>query len=55
MQSGLNSFNLFSTKNENQEDFKNALNLAFAQIPYDLRQKENEHFYHAIVIFYLVY
>jgi hypothetical protein len=38
-----------SIKNENQEDFKNALNLAFAQIPYDLWQKENEHFYHAIV------
>lgn len=38
-----------SIKNENQEDFKNALNLAFAQIPYDLWQKENAHFYHAIV------
>lgn len=26
-----------------------AINLAFAQIPYDLWQKENEHFYHAII------
>jgi hypothetical protein len=26
-----------------------AINLAFAQIPYDLWQKENEHFYHAVI------
>jgi hypothetical protein len=28
---------------------EDTINLAFAQIPYDLWQKENEHFYHAII------
>jgi hypothetical protein len=28
---------------------EDSINLAFAQIPYDLWQKENEHFYHAII------
>lgn len=33
----------------NAEGLERAINSAFAQIPYDLWQKENEHFYHAIV------
>jgi hypothetical protein len=33
----------------NKEALEKAFNLAFAQIPYDLWQKENEHFYHAII------
>jgi hypothetical protein len=32
-----------------KESLEKAFNLAFAQIPYDLWQKENEHFYHAII------
>lgn len=31
------------------EDLKVVINQAFAHIPYDLWQKENEHFYHAIL------
>jgi hypothetical protein len=31
------------------EDLKDAINQAFAHIPYDLWQRENEHFYHAIL------
>ena len=33
----------------NEVALEKAFNLAFAQIPYDLWQKENEHFYHAII------
>ncbi len=40
---------LYAFQAKNSEDFQRSLNLAFAQIPYDLWQKENEHFYHAIV------
>ena len=36
-------------KTHSSEDLTEALNQAFAHIPYDLWQKENEHFYHAIV------
>ena len=36
-------------KTHSPEDLTEALNQAFAHIPYDLWQKENEHFYHAIV------
>jgi hypothetical protein len=34
---------------KNEKELAQSINLAFAQIPYDLWQKENEHFYHAIV------
>jgi hypothetical protein len=34
---------------KNEKELAKSINLAFAQIPYDLWQKENEHFYHAIV------
>ena len=34
---------------KNEKELEKAFNLAFAQIPYDLWQKENEHFYHAII------
>jgi hypothetical protein len=40
---------LAALRSRNQESLKKAINLAFAQIPYDLWQKENEHFYHAII------
>jgi hypothetical protein len=40
---------LKSLKTHSKEDLTEALNKAFAHIPYDLWQKENEHFYHAIV------
>lgn len=36
-------------KSHSAEALKEVLNQAFAHIPYDLWQKENEHFYHAIV------
>ena len=38
-----------SLLNLNKEHLEKAINSAFAQIPYDLWKKENEHFYHAIV------
>jgi len=34
---------------KNSNDLTKAINNAFAYIPYDLWQKENEHFYHAII------
>ena len=40
---------LESFKEGNPDRFKSAIDLAFSQIPYDLWQKENEHFYHAII------
>ncbi|MCC5916499.1 MAG: PD-(D/E)XK nuclease domain-containing protein, partial [Cryomorphaceae bacterium] len=40
---------LSAIKNHSREDLTEAINQAFAHIPYDLWQKENEHFYHAIV------
>lgn len=36
-------------KRADAEALKTAINLSFAHIPYDLWQKDNEHFYHAIV------
>ena len=33
----------------NEKELEKAFNFAFAQIPYDLWQRENEHFYHAII------
>jgi hypothetical protein len=36
-------------RSKNKENFEQSINQAFAQIPYDLWQKENEQFYHAIV------
>jgi len=38
-----------SLKTKDQELMKNTINLAFSQIPYDLWQRENEQYYHAIV------
>jgi hypothetical protein len=38
-----------SLKTKDPELMKNAINLAFSQIPYDLWQRENEQHYHAIV------
>lgn len=40
---------LKSFKTQHPEDLKIAINKAFKHIPYPLWQKENEHFYHAIV------
>ncbi|MBK8626055.1 MAG: AAA family ATPase [Saprospiraceae bacterium] len=41
---------LLESLNNNDADLlKMSLNMAFAQIPYDLWQKENEQYYHAIV------
>ena len=40
---------LDSLKEKNALKMKNAINAAFHHIPYPLWQKENEHFYHAIV------
>ena len=40
---------LESFKGRDPERFKSAINLAFSQIPYDLWDREREHFYHAIV------
>ena len=34
---------------ESTKELTNVFNKTFAQIPYDLWQKENEHFYHAII------
>ncbi len=36
-------------RNQDKMQLEQTINQAFAQIPYDLWQKENEHFYHAIV------
>ena len=40
---------LQALKAKSETQLKSAINLAFSQIPYDLWQKENEQFYHAIV------
>ncbi|MBK8626060.1 MAG: hypothetical protein IPN86_10990 [Saprospiraceae bacterium] len=40
---------LESLNNKDGDLLKMSLNMAFAQIPYDLWQKENEQYYHAIV------
>jgi hypothetical protein len=40
---------LKALKSRERQTLENAINLAFSQIPYDLWQAENEHFYHAIV------
>jgi hypothetical protein len=40
---------LDSLKKRDKEQMKNAINLAFSQIPYSLWQKENEQYYHALV------
>jgi Predicted AAA-ATPase/PD-(D/E)XK nuclease superfamily len=40
---------LLSLKTKDEEFMKNTINSAFAQIPYDLWQKQNEQYYHAIV------
>jgi hypothetical protein len=38
-----------SLKTQNSEKLRLIINHGFSQIPYDLWQKDNEHFYHAIV------
>jgi hypothetical protein len=38
-----------SLKTQNSEKLRLIINHVFSQIPYDLWQKDNEHFYHAIV------
>jgi hypothetical protein len=40
---------LLALREKNPAKLKNSINLAFEKIPYPLWQKENEHFYHAIV------
>jgi len=40
---------LNALQQQSAEELKEALNQAFSHIPYDLWQKDNEHFYHAIV------
>jgi len=38
-----------SLKNEDSTQLRGIINHTFSQLPYDLWQKENEHFYHAII------